>query len=677
MSTESAAKDTNQTASEPSQMRWQFIDASDNSRSNLTQVKRHVMQEYMRQKRHGDENEQDDQESTKPGRGSRQQTGRRSRKPRFSAKNVNEKAKRGKDDGKKRSGSKTQPVQNDGNSVLQPQASDDDDEVVEEVERYFVTKPAHQSMRLPYRGTAIPVPGLEVHPEILDQYTLNDQSSVSETSSGTPLSSAPTSPFNLGLSPKTILSAARTDPFNSLPMDLGLEGQRLFDFYVNEMPACSYGSHFRSHKAHNWYTAVFVPEGMKGPVAFQNTILVHAANTWAWVRNEQETEYTLAHRNRSISMLRDHMTKNPGDISDQAIIASLSAAGLEDFDPRPGRKPVSWVHMRAAREMIRARGGPAAFEGTRLGMLINWQDYILSGYETNGPSFFFEHDPLLPRLPEHGQLPHSTPSPSYSSPSSSQSTFLAPTESTTRMLGLGLAGAVLPQQYYSPTDELQYQCDEFIGFLRRCEQLAFQQKSIYNESVPSVRRAAFQENSLLYQIIAAPPGLRFTASGNRKQLVARLVALIMLNAGLWDYRFSIQHSETFLQTLQLAVLDSEVDVSGSVEALLQIMLECNDGVTVTGNPPFLVASQGVDGFPDYTQYSPTAQTPFGRPWFAGRMLKVAKRLGLESWMTIHDFLFSCLTLQPMVGWVDLWEGALRKEILSAPLTSYVMPALEA
>ncbi|KAK1139869.1 hypothetical protein N8T08_011114 [Aspergillus melleus] len=677
MSTESDARDSNQTAPESSQMRWQFIDASNNSRSNLTQVKRHVMQEYMRQKRHVDDNEQDDQKPTKSDQDSRQQTSRRSRKPQFSAKNTSEKAKKGKTKGKKRSESKLQTAQSERNSALRIQASENDDKAVEEVERHYVTKPAVHALKLPYRGATPPAPRLAVPPELLQQYAFNDQSSISELSSGTPPSSAPTSPFNLGLSPKTILSAARTDPFNCLPMDIGLEGQRLFDFYVNEMPACSYGSHFRSHKAHNWYTAVFVPEGMKGPVAFQNTILVHAANTWAWVRNEEETDYTLAHRNRSISMLRDHMAKHPGDISDQAIIACLSAAGLEDFDPRPERKPVSWVHMRAAREMIRARGGPAAFEGTRLGMLINWQDYILSGYETNGPSFFFEHSPLPGRLPEHGQSPDSGASSFFSSPSPSHSIPSISTGSTTRMPGLGFAGAALPQQYFSPADELQHQCDEFIHFLKRCEQLAFQQQGVYSGPVPSMRRAAFQQNSLLFQIIAAPPGVRFTASGNRKQFVARLVVLILLNAGLWDYRYSIQHSETFLQTLQLAVLDSEVDVSGSVEALLQIMLECNDGSVTIGNPLFLATSLGVEGFPDFTQYSATAQTAFGRPWFAGRMLKVAKRLSLDTWLSIHDFLFSCLTLQPMVGWVALSEEVLRREILSAPLTSYIMPALTA
>src|SRR6202012_1023776 len=139
-----------------------------------------------------------------------------------------------------------------------------------------------------------------------------------------------------------ILSAARTDPFNSLPLELDQDSQRLFDFYVNDMPACSYGTQFRSLKANNGYPSVFVPEAMKGDVAFQNTILVHAANTWAWVRNETETPDTLLHRDRAVSMLREHLQTHPHDSSDVAIISCLSAAALEDFDPRPGHKETSW-----------------------------------------------------------------------------------------------------------------------------------------------------------------------------------------------------------------------------------------------------------------------------------------------------------------------------------------------
>ncbi|QRD82649.1 sigma-70 region 2 family protein [Aspergillus flavus] len=614
MSNESENTDSTKPATE-----WQFIDASNNSRSNLTQVKRHVMQQYMRQKRASGQSSNDVEQTAVESHNAPRKATRRPRKARASAGGTAQKGK--KEDLNSQRQKNASAEKSDVQVVPNQELTDD---LVEEIERDFIpgvmSYTSAENASFP-ANSFFQLQGYPISPYLLDKYASGSQSSGSESSSLSPWSSTPTSPSDVTLSPKTILSAARTDPFNTLPMDLDAEGQRLFDFYVNEMPACSYGSHFRSAKAHNWYTAVFVPEGMKGAVTFQNTILVHAANTWAWVRNEEETDYTLVHRNRAISMLRDHMTRHPGDISDVAIIACLSAAGLEDFDPRPGHKEISWVHMRAAREMIRARGGPAAFENTRLGMLINWQDYILSGYETNGLSFFFD--------------------PSYS------------------------------LSFLSPEDEIRHQCDEFIDFLKRCEELSVSHRSKHANMPALVRYSAFQETSLLYSILAAPPGLRFTASGNRKQFVARLVALIMLNAALWDYRNSVQHSETFLWTLEQAVLASEVDTSGSVEALLQIMLECRDGITITDMSS---TSSGSQGMPDFTQYSPTAKTQYGRPWFAGRMLKVAKRLSLNSWMIVHDFLFSCLTLRLETP-VCLWERELRQEILSAPLTSYIMPAL--
>ncbi|KAF7121907.1 hypothetical protein CNMCM5793_009461 [Aspergillus hiratsukae] len=647
---------SNEPPAQSAQMRWQFIDASSNSRSNLTRVKRHVMQEYMRQKRGGvPQPDHDNGESVKEKEESQPKVRRLPRN-----KNVG------------RSTAKEKKERSTGRRRKSPDASSDtrmEDSLREDsstrIGESHVSAAAGQTnadtlVSVSPQHAILPLQPA-ASPSVPKSYASGDQSSNSESDSRTPVSSAPTTPQELTLSPKSILSAARTDPFNSLPMDLDAEGRKLFDFYVNEMPACSYGNHFRSPKAHNWYTAVFVPEGMKGAVAFQNTILVHAANTWAWVRNEEETKMSLVHRNRAISMLREHLAANPGDISDVAIIACLSAAGLEDFDPRPGRKQISWIHMRAAREMIRARGGPAAFENTRLGMLINWQDYILSGYETHGPSFFFDPSPPIP--------------------SQSNITLTAtPTEPslpTSSRLSTDFEGVPSAAPSFFPRDEIQDQCNEFIGFLKRCEQLALHQQTHTNLAIAPMRHTAFQPTSLLYQILAAPPGVRFTASGNRKQFVARLVALIMFNAGLWDYRSSIAHTETFLRTLEQAVLESEVNMSGSVEALLQIMLECNDGTAAatasTSPDPF--SDKLEPASPDFTQYSPTARTPYGRPWFAGRMLKVAKRLGYESWMRVNDFLLRCLTLQVNEGSVTVWEGALRQEILSAPLTSYVMPAL--
>ena len=663
---------------EPTPMRWQFIDASDNSRRNLTQVKRHVMHEYMRQKRHDGTQQRSDGEEASQEPPASQPKRRRPRRTRNWKNTTTENGKKRQGGGQKKGAAPPSDSTRDATR----------NDIVEEVEQGSTTTDTGEdrtkvsSFSLPHRTSPVPAGHFLTPPSIFNQYAWSGgYSDSSDLGSLTPsLSSTPTSPSQIPLSPRSFLSAARTDPFNSFPMELDMEGQKLFDFYVKEMPACSYGTQFRSPKAHNWYTMVFVPEGMKGAVAFQNTILVHAANTWAWVRNETETEYSLAHRDRAITMQRDHMVKNPNDISDVAIIACLSAAGLEDFDPRPGRKQISWVHMRAAREMIRARGGPAAFENTRLGMLINWQDFILSGYEANGPSFFFEHDPLLPiplseQMPSPTQVPvpfQSTPSPPHSTPSLSfKSSPCPPTEPALFTTGHQL----------SPEEEIQHQCGEFINFLRRCEELALCQKNNPGASGPT-RHGAFEETALLYQILAAPPGARFTASGDRKQFVARLVALMMLNAGLWDYRHAVPRSEAYLAALEQDIIDSEVNTNGSIEALLQIMLACKDGSFESIGDGFEYLSAGlppsqldIEDFPDFTQYSPTAETPYGRPWFAGRMLKVAKRLSLESWLKVNDILFSCLTLQIERPTMPLWENELRQEVLSAPLTSYVMPSL--
>lgn len=455
-------------------------------------------------------------------------------------------------------------------------------------------------------------------------------------------------------SPQTLLSAARTDPFDTMPLQLTTQDQHLFDFYVHEMPSCSYGDHFRTRSAHNWYTEVFVPEAMKGPLTFVNTILVHAANTQAWLRKQTETAATLYYRQRAISMLREHMLKYPHDISDNAITACMSAAALEDFDPRPERKKISWIHMRQARNMIRKRGGPAAFENTKLAMLINWQDYILAGYEAEeGGSFHFESEPVSPVA--GGTLMPSLPSPPCSV---SSVTVDCP----------------------SSEPEIKFQCEEFLNFLSRCEHLAVSQKATLPATAAPYRHTVFQPTSLLGQILASPNAKRMTASGDRKQFIARLASVMTLNAALWDYRSSVRRAEAFLDHIVSRVLDSEVNMSSSIEALLQILLSCQDFPTDISGSPFSFDPLGLwqDDLehPDYSQYSPSAMSPSARGWFIGRMLKVAKRLSSDSWVRVNEFLYTCLTLQINEPSMHLWENDLRQEILQAPLTSYIMPALQ-
>jgi hypothetical protein len=682
-------------ASRTGQRQWQFIDASRDSATNLTQVKRHVMQEYMRQKR------QDTQ--SRDGHGDTDRGSQRpSQKRRPRQKRPQPQKPTGMQSARDKNLEDRPTIGNDLLGSLELETQDAQvDEDIEEIRRQFppdalgldfkhadMFSASNGSLSLPYRdfAEAGAFASLSTFPHPLDQASSSD-SNLSEmsVSSFTPFSgytsdspdlsslsswsSAPSPPM---LSPpQTILSAARTDPFDSLPLQLSPEDRKLFDFYANEMPACSYGNHFRSKKAHNWYIEVFVPEGMKGAVTFVNTILVHAANTWAWVRKETETQTTLLYRGRAISMLTQHLLENPYDISDIAITACMSAAALEDFDPRPGHKEISWMHMRAARRMIRDRGGPVAFENTKLAMLINWQDYILSGYETHGPSFYFEHNPSFPPLAAElfPSVLSQLPSPPCSEGSVSPGRTRSPSPPRGRFP-------------LTPRQEITLQCEELIDFLKRCEQLALSRRGSVSGALAPTLLSSFQENSILYQILFAPPGKRFTATGDRKQFVARLAALMMLNAALWDYRSSIVRTETFLSNLLLKMWDSEVDMSGSLEALLQILLACKDGIDesqtdlLLSMPLLSGLSPGNQETADFSQYSPTATSPFARPWFVGRILKISKRLCFNSWMHINQILFSCLTLQIQNSQMPSWEDELRSEILVAPLTSYVMPSLQ-
>lgn len=617
------------------QNRWQFIDSSKDSADNLTQVKRHVMQEYMRQKRmettqqeRTDGNDQKTSTPTAKGTSKRYQS--RAKKTKESNANTPTAREGGGGGG-------------GGGARLR---------VVPAVQG--IDQQNHQSSHNNQSSSVSP------H---LDKHVDGSTHGVHLNAGVVPL---PTRSARLS-PPRTVLSAARTDPFNTLPWQTTREDQHLFDFYVNEMPACSYGHHYRSKRAHNWYTEVFVPEAMKGPLTFVNTILVHAANTWAWVRNETETNSTLRYRQLGISMLLDHIQNFPHDITDNVITACMSAAALEDFDPRPGHTEISWIHMRQAQKLIRRRGGPAAFENTTLARLINWQDYIFAGYISDPDSFYFDEDYRF------------SDSTSSTTKGSLTAELPSPPNSTSPFTSNRTPSPIRHPLNITAEQEIAFQCEEFLNFLARCESLSVSQRTTpLPNSAPS-RHSAFGPGSILYRILISPAEKRKTVTGDRKQFIARLAALMMLNAAIWDYRLSISKTEAFLGHVIRQLRNSEVTSGSSIEALLQILLACKDFPSDKSVPPMLdpvSLSQAASEGADFSQYSESVTSPFGRPWFVGRMLKVAKRIGLQSWLRLNRFLFDCLTLQVQESGILSWGPQLRNEILRAPLTSYTMPALQ-
>lgn len=417
---------------------------------------------------------------------------------------------------------------------------------------------------------------------------------------------------NIG-SPLSLLSAARTDPFDALPISLSTKDQELFDFYATVMPSCSYGFERRNPKAHNWYRDVFIPEAMKGMVTFQNTVLVHAANTQAWVKGLTETPLALEHRKRASSVLLKHYQLYPEDISDAVITATMSAAALEDFDPRPERRPVAWMHWAAAMHKIRQRGGPVYLESTpSLRKLINWQDYIFSGYDGRGSTFFFTPEAI----------------------------FVSNNEREKERYG---------------KREIELQCDEFLTFLKCTDHLAAVAAAQLNNPVAHqyqpLRYSIFMPGHPLYVLLASPNKDRYTQTGQLKQIISRLAALMMINVAIWEYRQNPSHSEAFFQELVENIMNNELHKNISVEALLQILLSGNQN-------------------PDLQH--------FERPWLVGRLLKIAKRLSRSSWERLNDFLLSCLTLERDAGqgmYMHEWEDALQDEIMQAPLVSHQLPLM--
>ncbi|KAJ5276687.1 hypothetical protein N7524_002840 [Penicillium chrysogenum] len=624
-------------------VRWQFIDSSNNSRTNLTQVKRHVMQEYMRQKKGGTRQSESEEEGPRAKR-------ERPKKTRVAKRRPEKKAKSDDDNNNnqpraRRSTRKQVTYKDDINVDVNcdvfasnPISSDPVLNEPNDVPSF----PPSRSSSAQSQDVPLPLDGfVDVHPQSSPSHDLysNNFSWPSQS----------TISYQFMPSPNTMSSDARIDTFNTPPMELNRNEHRIFDSYANDMPASSYESRYLSPMAHNCYTPAFVPE----------------------ITKEEEFQNTLLHRDRAVSMPQEHRSDNPHDVSDVAVIPCLSAAALEDCDPRPDHKETSWAHMRAAHDMVRARGGPTAFANTRIGMIINWENYILPGYEINEPSLFYEYDQRAPissdsqaSMPQLTPTPRPMPSPPYST--SSAFSEVSPSPEPRTMLP--------PHSARIPVDEIKFQCENFFDFLRRCEQLALYQRDNPQSSYIT-RHTAVQEKSILYQVLASPPDARVNTD-NRKQMIARLTALMTLNAAMWDYRNTPARAAIFLDTIEKSMVDSEVGMNSSVDATLQTLLQCTNG-SFDGWPASadgFASAAPVEELPDFSQYFPTATSPSARPLFADRMLKIAQRLSPLSWYRVNEFLFSCLTLQVQESCMALWEADLRREILDAP-TTYVMRSL--
>ncbi|CAI7580311.1 unnamed protein product [Penicillium glandicola] len=233
-----------------SNVRWQFIDSSNNSRTNLTQVKRHVMQEYMRQKKGGTrQSEREEQPRAKRGR---------PRKTHVAKETSERKAKADGD-----------------NNCDQPR-------VMRSTRKQYTRK---EDLILKINCDMFGSTPISSNPPLIES---NDMSSFphfqspSSQSHDIPLqldgfvdlypqnppshdlyfnnfswSSPSAMPYQFMESPISVMSDARIDPFDTLPMELDRD-----DSYMNGIPAYFYGSNHWSPMAHNSYVLMTLNAAM-------------------------------------------------------------------------------------------------------------------------------------------------------------------------------------------------------------------------------------------------------------------------------------------------------------------------------------------------------------------------------------------------------------------------------
>lgn len=334
--------------------------------------------------------------------------------------------------------------------------------------------------------------------------------------------------------PRSILSAARTDPFDVLPIRLSTEDMELFDFYVHVMPIYSLGFERHNPYARTWYLSVLIPEAMKGATCFQNMILVHAAKAKAKLYGASARKLVVAHENRASRLLQHQQEMAPHDISNASISAMISAATLEDMNPSLDRRRLGRLHWQVALQKIQNRGGLMSLaQENGLPALIHWSDYTSSGYDTHTLKFDLAHWQLSSRGNDSR---------------------------------VDAAAKEMVMQEFS----------EFMAFLKYAERNAAKQAGVGNSLGGRrkwrLRVSAFTPGQPLYNLVAGSPGLRYAKSGQFKQSICRLASLMTLNVALLHFGDSPALTDKFLTKLLEMIKKYGLDQQLSHEALVQILL---------------------------------------------------------------------------------------------------------
>lgn len=345
--------------------------------------------------------------------------------------------------------------------------------------------------------------------------------------------------------PASILSAARTDPFDVLPLHLNIKEQELFDFYAQVMPRHSYGFEKRNPFARKWYWSVLIPEAMRGPSCFQSTVLAQAAQARVKLTGQLESKLVAHHRDRATHLFERHVRGDPHGTLNETISATTSTAMIIDTNPSSDGQRPSWGFWRNIMQKIEQRdGGEFMTHGGTTQILLYWSDYTSPGYNSTISIF----------------------DPAYR-------TILSGRDN---LATIGVVGEVVACH-----------CSELVAFLKCVEwrastQLGRRGKATRGRAVP-LHVSAFEPGGALFSLVSGSNSLRYGKSGQFKQSICRLASLMIIHVAMWQYRHEPEVMQGFFVELIQDVREYGLDERMSCEALVQILL-CRSQAPVCRGP---------------------------------------------------------------------------------------------
>jgi Fungal specific transcription factor domain len=309
------------------------------------------------------------------------------------------------------------------------------------------------------------------------------------------------------------MSAARKDPFASLPITLDHEGHELMDTYVTVVPGLVFRSDLHTTYLLNPIRDVLFKEALSSPLLFRATVLSFTAGYRARWYGFTETEQSRRFRNRALQEAEDSARQlHDGSKPTNGFIMGITS--LAHWEDRWGSLELAYKHLTVA------------------------QSLIADHYDMTSPR---------PREPCETWL-HWVRVTMGPVPDTDQRTFPSLRSCLRDFSQLHLAHHSFAPRFHN---------------MRRFRMFG-PGTTVYKNLAVCLKVDSVPEEQYVYSVM------------HRMNRMIRLACLIYIHFALWDYRESLEDMEEYLATLERIGIQHDLDRYPSAPILLWAMLDGED-----------------------------------------------------------------------------------------------------